>query len=67
MDLQKEVAKITEAYCLSNGIPIRRKFTDAELADTFENLLESKVIAERIEAQMRAAEMASAPAEDETA
>jgi hypothetical protein len=57
MDFKTELAKITEAYCLENGIPIQRKFSDAELAATVENLRESKVIAERIEAQMRAAGM----------
>jgi hypothetical protein len=54
MDLQVELAKIAEAYCLEHGLKVRRKFTDAELADTIENLRESKVIAERIDAQLRA-------------
>jgi mRNA-degrading endonuclease YafQ of YafQ-DinJ toxin-antitoxin module len=55
MDFKTEFAKITEAYCLENGIPIQRKFSDAELAASVENLRDCKVVAERIEAEARAA------------
>jgi len=30
-NIEREVAARTEAYCLLHNLPIRRKFTDAEL------------------------------------
>ena len=33
MDFETELRRITEAHCLNSNIPIRRRFTDAELVD----------------------------------
>lgn len=33
IDLHTEVQKISEAYCVLHGLPVRRKFTDAELEE----------------------------------
>jgi hypothetical protein len=54
MDLDTEIAKITEAYCLQQQLPIRRRFTDAELERTFELLDDSAALAHFIEEQARA-------------
>src|SRR6266545_2121180 len=34
MDFELELRKITEAFCVSNNLPIRRRFTDAELEES---------------------------------
>jgi hypothetical protein len=38
MDLFTEVQKISEAYCVQRGIPINRRFTDADLVDAHASL-----------------------------
>lgn len=37
-DLEREVRKISEAYCLIHNLPVRRKFTDAELDEATERV-----------------------------
>lgn len=34
MDLELELRKITEAYCVENNIPIRRRFTHEQLEES---------------------------------
>lgn len=53
MDLETEIAKISEAYCVANDIPIRRRFSDAELADTIALLADSAKLARQIEERAR--------------
>lgn len=54
MDIKSEIAKIAEAYCVQNQLPINRRFTDADLEHTFDLLADSKRLAERIEGEARA-------------
>lgn len=53
IDLDTEIAKIAEAYCVQHQLPIRRRFSDAELTDTFDLLEDSRRLAETIERQAR--------------
>ena len=53
MDLDTEIAKIAEAYCVQNQLPIRRQFTDDELAATFDLLEDSAQLARMVEQQAR--------------
>ena len=38
MDFETELLRITEAYLVSSNIPIRRRFTDAELEQSIERV-----------------------------
>jgi translation elongation factor EF-Tu-like GTPase len=41
MNVELEIRKLTESYCIENNIPIRRKFTHAELEESIEQVREA--------------------------
>jgi hypothetical protein len=53
--LQDLMAKLTESYCVERGIPVNRKFSDAELEDSKDLLAEASKQVEEIEQRLRAA------------
>lgn len=44
---ETEMLRITEAFCVDSNIPIRRRFTDAELEQSIERVREAAVMVER--------------------
>jgi cell division protein FtsB len=53
LDFDTEIAKIAEAFCIQNQLPVTRRFTDEELQDTLNLLEDSRQLAEYVESQAR--------------
>ncbi len=41
MNVELEIRKLTESYCVENNIPIKRRFTHAELEHSIEQIREA--------------------------
>lgn len=55
MNVERELRKITEAYCVENNIPIRRQFTHDELEESIRRLREAAGVVAEIERTTRLA------------
>ena len=49
MDIELELRKITEAYCIEMNLPIRRKFTHAELEQSIERVRDALALQQPLE------------------
>lgn len=46
-DIETVMRQITEAYCIENDLPVKRRFTDEELQEAVERLAEARELIER--------------------
>lgn len=47
-DFEREIALITESYCVEHNIPIKRKFTHEELELSIERVREAAQMQEKL-------------------